>query len=54
MGYGFLTLIGSFTIWIFRGFKGKFIDIEENNSYCLYVGLVMVFIVVWLVYGVFG
>ena len=54
MGYHWLRLIGAFVIWICSGFKKKYSDFFSANTYAILVGIIIVFVLVWLVYGVFG
>ena len=53
MGNFTFSLIGSFVIWIFTGFKKKYSEILTNNQYADYIGIATVLLVVYLVYGVF-
>ena len=47
-GYFFTLRIGKFTIWLFKGFKGKFHDINHNKA--LVVGIVVSALMVFLIY----
>lgn len=50
MGYYWLRYLGSLIIWTFKGFKGKFSEIEGNNVYSFYVGIGFISLIVFLSY----
>lgn len=53
MGYHWLRIIGAFVIWVCSGFKKKYSDFFSPNTYAVLVGIVTIFAMVWIVYGVF-
>jgi hypothetical protein len=47
-GFFWIRIFGAFIIWTFKGFKGKIKDIEENNVYSFYVGLITSILLIYL------
>jgi len=50
MGYYWICYLGSLIIWLFKGFKGDFTEINDNNIYSFYIGLIVIFITIFIIY----
>ena len=51
MGTNFLRIIGAFVMWLFSGFNKKYSDFLKPNIYATLIGILVVFIVAYLVFS---
>ena len=51
----FFQLIGSFVIWIFKGFKDRYVNVRLNNPfYSIFIGFFVVVIVIIVIDYIFS